>query len=249
MTSTDSLLSVQVGIRTLDWNKAMDVVSQIESLGINVERIKIETSKGTIAEVTNRLLDKMQGYNGWSIIIDDDIALTFDAVFAFLEKMHDYDAICVMPLPDEPNLMKYYELMYSYYEKNDIEPMTFSCMFVSPAVVQMVRIQHAEKIVSREEHAYHADLVKQGYKHCTPFNVYVWHLDKTGNIDATHNRWYARGLAAQDLKYKHGALQTFLLSPIEGLVYALGTGSVFGLQHTINLRWNEFVGCTEVDEP
>jgi len=234
--------TIQVGIRTLVKSRCDRTVRSLNSSGINISDFIYETSKGKMGEVTNRLLDKMSSSNSWSLIIDDDITIARDVREA-LENFdcEGIDAIGIMPLPDDPKLRKYYSIMYSYYEKNNIEPMSFSFLLISPEVTRSIRIP--DGVDAREEHAFYKEFNKQGFKFRSIYGVYVDHIDKNPNIDAKHNRWYAKGMSIIDNGYKWEALTSFCLSPIEGILYAMAMKDIFGLQHTLNWRFNELRGA------
>jgi hypothetical protein len=194
-----------------------------------------------MGQVTNSLLAKLASAGEWAVIVDDDIKLTDAVIDAAYKKINlGYQAICFMPVPDSGNMEKYYRLMYSYYEKNDIEPMTFSCIFLSPFVQSLVRIPNG--VDAREEHAFHKQLEAHNLSSCTPFNVHCLHEDKDAAKDAKHQRWYADGMRIQGEGNAIGAFLMLLVSPLEGMLYCAGINDIFGFFHTINLRYNYFLG-------
>jgi hypothetical protein len=242
--STQSLTCV--GIRTLDPRKAEQTVASLKASGVNITFIQYVTDKGPLGVVTNKLLDymKMDSRATQFLIIDDDILLTPWVYASLCRRLGTCDATSVLPIPTEPQLNKYYKCMFSRYEKLDIEPFTFSCALMRHEVVEQVRID--PQIVSREEHAFHKVLVAKGFKYNLTFNEFVGHTGKTPEIDARHNRWYAKGIRQQEGPgVVLECLVTLALSPLEGILYALDMRDFFGFPHTINLRWNQFIGVLD----
>ena len=234
--------TICVGIRTLNPNINCQTVLDARSLGLAHCHVVFETSKGNMGEVTNNLLSQMARVGAdYYLVVDDDIGFSKDLFHKAAVRLESCDAVSAMPIPTDNQLRAYYTQMYSRYQKMDAEPFTFSFALLSRFVVENVRIP--ADVDAREEHAFYKELSRLGFTHHSVFNSYPAHLGKTAAIDARHNRWYAAGLVKQDPEYKIEAMLEFLMSPIEGFFYWMLTKDIFGLQHTVSLRFQALLGA------
>jgi len=234
--------TICVGIRTLKPDLNCRTVDDIKLLGFKENHVIFESSKGTMGEVTNRLLDAMSKVDAdFYLVVDDDISYDLELFKKATAVLERCDATSALPIPDEPHLQKYYREMYGRYKSRNLEPFTFSFALLKKAVVNQVRVD--PKVDSREEHAFYREMVAHGFTYKSVLSAFAVHLDKTGNIDARHNRWYAAGMSKLEPSYKMSTVFDLLTSPIEGFFYAILLGDSFGFSHTINLRWNSCMGA------